>query len=268
MTEWNANDPDIAKVHYDLIDWDFDQQAELASALAEAEIPHGWQGTELVVPDEYEATVDAVFADVEQRLGIIGKGTGDASVIDDGPVELRVLAEDEALTEIDLADWQDLERDLVDDSLIAADVPFRWEDKILLVPTVDEEIVDQILDGIESGDVIPVINDGPDGDELPFESLNSFFLAGQRLRKDPRDADGLERLLDALKIADAGRPPRGVELRVWRRTCELAEQLADALVGGADRDDEIGIGDDSDGEEFESAIQAASDLHDLLRPLI
>lgn len=266
MSEWNTNDEDAPKVYYDLAEWDFDQQAELASGLADLEIPHGWEGTELVVPEEFEGATDAVFADVEQRLGIIGKGTGSLPDHDDEPVEERFIADDETLTEYDLADWQELERELVGDSLRAANIPFRWEESILLVPTTDEEHVDTILDDIESGDVIPVINDGPDGDELPFESLNSFFLAGQRLRKDARDADGLERLLEALAVADPNRPPRGVELRVWRRTCELAEELADSLV--EERDPLTEVEFDDAGNEVDPATQIASDLHDLLRPLI
>ena len=33
--DWNPNDPDATRVHYDLAMWSFDQQAELASDLAE-----------------------------------------------------------------------------------------------------------------------------------------------------------------------------------------------------------------------------------------
>jgi hypothetical protein len=266
VTEWNANDPEAARVFYDLAEWDFDQQAELAAALAESEIPHGWEGTEMVVPEDFEEATDAVFADVEQRLGIVGKGTGDAGVpADDEPVEVREIDDDETLTEYDLGEWDELERNLVADSLGGSNIPFRWDGTILLVPTTDEEAVDHILDDVESGNVIPVINDGPGGDELPFESLNSFFLAGERLRKDSRDADGLERLLDALKVANPDRPPRGVELRLWRRTCELAEELADTLVAERDRDT---VELDDAGDEVDHAAKVASDLHDLLRPLI
>jgi hypothetical protein len=266
--EIDLRDEETPRVFYDLGEWDFDQQAELTSALAESEIPHAWDGTELVVPAEFEEAADAVFADVEQRLEAIGKGVPDYGVEADGADEgdddferedveavAREIADDTTLTEYDLADWDELERSLVGDTLAASNIPFRWEELVLLVPTEDESAVDTILDEVESGDVIPVINDGEDGDELPFESLNSFFLAGERLRKDPRDADGLERLLDALKIADPNRPPRGVELRVWRRSCELAEQLADTLVEGSDG-------------ELEDAMPVAEDLHDLLRPLI
>lgn len=270
MTEWNSSDPDAARVFYDLSEWDFDQQAELASALAEAEIPHGWDGTELVVPQEYERAADSVFAEVEQHLDIVGKGLSeaargddddvvdavfDAVFDDDGAPAEHTIAGDTSLTEYDLEEWDELERSLVADSLTGANIPFRWEGTVVLVPTADESRVEAILDEVESGEIIPVINDGPDGDALPFESLNSFFLAGERLRKDPRDADGLERLLEALTIADPNRPPSGVELGVWRQSCALAEQLADVLVEGSTGD-------------LEAAQPVANELHDLLRPLI
>ena len=37
MTDWNPDDPDAVRVHYDLSAWTFDQQAELAAAMADAE---------------------------------------------------------------------------------------------------------------------------------------------------------------------------------------------------------------------------------------
>ncbi len=263
MTEWNPSDPDAAKVFYDLSTWDFDQQAELASALADAEIPHTWEGIELVVPAEAESATDDVFAGLERRFGIAGTAD-DESAPDDGemvdadgaPATAHAFVEGAPVTDYDLTEWADLERSLVLESLSAAAIPNRFIDGVLSVPTSAEQDVDDILDEVESGEMIPVINDGPDGDVLPFESLNSFFLAGERLRKNPRDADGLERLLEALQLADPNRPPRGVELRVWRRCCELAESLADALAEAPD---------DS---ELEHVTPVAEALHDLLRPLI
>ena len=260
MTEWNPSDPDAAKVFYDLTTWDFDQQAELASALADAEIPHTWEGIELVVPAEAEAATDAVFAELERRLGIAGSADDGAGHDGEGQAAasptVYEFVEGAPVTDYDLTEWADLERSLVLESLDGAAIPHRFVDGVLSVPTSAEGPVDDILDDIESGEMIPVINDGPEGDVLPFESLNSFFLAGERLRKNPRDADGLERLLEALKIADPNRPPRGVELRVWRRCCELAEELADALA------------DAPDDSELEDVVPVAEALHDLLRPLI
>ena len=54
MTDWNPNDPDATRVYYDLAAWSFDQQAELASTMADAGIPHAWDNTELMVPEEFE----------------------------------------------------------------------------------------------------------------------------------------------------------------------------------------------------------------------
>ena len=261
MTDWNPSDPDAAKVFYDLSGWDFDQQAELASALADLEIPHTWDGNELVIPADSEQQVDELFTELEERLNIAPASEDEEDVAADGeqaanPVEWSVLEDDTPATDYDLTVWSDLDRSMVTESLDAAGIAYRFVDGVLSVPTSAEDPVDDILDEVEAGEMIPVINDGPDGDVLPFESLNSFFLAGERLRKDARDADGLERLLDAIKIADPDRPPRGVELRVWRRSCELAEQLADVLVEG------------SEDEVITGAQPVAEALHDLLRPLV
>jgi len=266
VTDWNPSDPDAAKVFYDLSGWDFDQQAELSSALADAEIPHTWDGNELVIPAESEEDVDALFSVLEARLNIAAADDDDSDAAgdesdgsDDGetnPAEWAVLEDDTPATDYDLTAWSDLDRSMVTESLDSAGIAYRFVDGVLSVPTAAEDAVDEVLDEVEAGEMIPVINDGPEGDVLPFESLNSFFLAGERLRKDARDADGLERLLDAIKIANPDRPPRGVELRVWRRSCELAEQLADVLVEG------------SENEVIEGAQPIAEALHDLLRPLV
>ena len=252
MTDWNLNDPDAVRVLYDLSAWNFEQQAELSAEMADADIPHGWIDTELAVPEEFESITDALLSRLELRLGI-ASGDTDGSAVDS--YEPAELAPDAKLTEFDLGDWEDYERSLVSDSLVGANIAFRWEGDVLLVATSNEADVDDILDEVESGDLIPINDDDDYGDELPFDTLNSFFLAGERLRREPRDKQGLERLLEALKVANAGRPPRGVELGVWRRSCQLAEELGDALINGA-------------GGDLEDATRVANDLHDLLRPLI
>ena len=72
--DWNPNDPDANNVMYDLARWSFDQQAELAAELAEADIPHTWDGSELVVPESHEAAADSTITRVEARLGIVYDG--------------------------------------------------------------------------------------------------------------------------------------------------------------------------------------------------
>ena len=89
--DWNPNDPDATRVHYDLSGWTFDQQAELASDLAEAEIPHAWDGAELLVPEEFEVATDTAVALVEERLGI-DEEAADVVGVDSQPQPLEVCS--------------------------------------------------------------------------------------------------------------------------------------------------------------------------------
>jgi len=249
--EWNPNDPDATRVHYDLTNWSFEQMAELAAALADAEIPHAWDGNELMVPEHAEAATDDVVAQVEMRLGI---ATADEVV---APREAVPLPDDAPSTEYDLAEWEPGERELVTSHLVTRGLPFRWEEDVLLVGTQDEELVDAILDDVENdeGVDLPDDDDDEDADQLPFETLTTFFLAGDRLQRNPLDADGLEQLLEASELADPDHPPYGVDKRLWQRTCELADDLAAALVDG----------DEPDVVETQAV---AAELHDLLRPYV
>ena len=253
--EWNPNDPDATQVQYDLSAWTFEQMAELAAELAEAAIPHSWDGNELIVPESAEEDTDDVIARVEMRMGI--ESDGETEVVRE-PVP---LADDAPSTEYDLAEWEDDERELVTKHLVDRGLPFRWEEDILLVSTDDETVVELILDDVENdeGDDDTEEDGAPaeadDTDRLPFETLTTFFLAGDRLQRNPLDADGLEQLLSATAVADPERPPYGVERQLWQRMCELADELAAALVDG----------DEPDVVETQAV---AGELHDLLRPYV
>ena len=267
--DWDPNDPDQTRVHYDLSRWSFDQQAELASDLSEAAIPHAWDDNELLVPEEFEIATDAAISLVEDRLGIDDAAlvAADGAIGEPEPIE---LGEDIVITEYDLAEWTDQQRHAVGTLLVRQHLPFRWDEHTLLVATEHEGSVEAILDAVESGehDVEPVI-DEPDADaelsaqadvaggdaQLPFETLTTFFLAGERLQKNPLDASGLEELMRALDVADPANPPYGVERKLWEQTCELADELADALT----EDDE---------PDVEAAQEIAVELHDLLRPVV
>jgi hypothetical protein len=251
--DWNPNDPDATRVHYDLANWSFEQMAELAAALADAEVPHAWDGSELIVPESAEEATDDIVAQVEMRLGIPGVNEEVA------PREPVLLADDAASTEYDLAEWEQSERDLITSHLVARGLPFRWEEDVLLVGTDDEELVDSILDEVENDEGIELPDETDEeraeADQLPFETLTTFFLAGDRLQRNPLDADGLEQLLSATDVADPEHPPYGVDKRLWLRMCELADELAAALVDG----------DEPDVVETQAV---AAELHDLLRPYV
>ena len=255
--EWNPDDPDATRVLYDLSRWSFDQQAELAAEMAEAEIPHTWDGAELVVPESHEAVADSTITRVENRLGIVYDDEAEAP--HDNPAAQPIdIADGVATTEYDLADWPEGDRQSLTRALTRQEIPYRWEDDLLLVSTEHEALAESLMDLIETGEFAAddVIDDGdPDADRLPFETLTTFFLAGERLQRNALDADGLEQLLAAVAVAEPTQPPYGVDVRLWQRTCELADELAGALV-------------DDDEPDHDAAMAIAADLHDLLRPYI
>jgi hypothetical protein len=254
-TDDNAgNDPagfddDEVQVRYDLSGWTFDQQAELAAVMADAEIPHGWDGMELVVPDHAEQQADAAIADVELRLGI---DTDGADEVADSPIPIELDVE-AASVEYDLGDWNDHEHELITTALVVDGVPFRWDASKLFVAADREAHVDELLDMVERGDLQFESDD--QGERLPFETLSTFFLAADRLKRNPRHSEGLAELVKAFEVADPARPPYGVDARLWTRTCELAEELVGAIV-------------DHDEPDEPAVTEVATELHDLLRPYV
>lgn len=268
MTEdWNPNDPDATRVLYDLGAWSFDQQADLAAELAEAEVPHTWEGAELVVPESHEARADGIISQVEDRLGIrydddgalVGDGDSDDGE-GDGVLVALDIADGTPTTEYDLEEWPEADLQTITRALVSQQIPYRWEDDVLVVPTAEEAVVESLLDMIENGEFGVGDDPGDDPDDvaadvLPFETLTTFFLVGERLQRNPLDADGLEQLLQAVELADERRPPYGVDLRLWQRTCELADELAGALADEAEPD-------------ADAAQDVARELYDLLRPFI
>lgn len=250
--DWNVNDPDAEKVFYDLSSWTIDQQADLAAELADQAIPHAWQGTELVVPPAAEAEADAIVEAIEQRHGITYDDVEVAPGFDGGL----------PTTEYDLDEWPEGDRASIEQALQSQRIPFHWDGNVLLVNTMHEDTVDHLLDLVENGELATAAvdlerdaaTDDPD-DQLPFETLTTFFLAGERLRRNPLDADGLEELMAANEVADPDRPPYGVERRLWVRMCALADGLVAALC-----DDEV--------PNEEAAAEHAEALHELLRPYV
>lgn len=271
MTEWNPLDPDATRIYYDLSSWSIDHRAELAAEMADAEIPHAWDETEVMVPEESEQAADLLIEVVETRLGIVSASdadtadalaTGERGDAGSGPLPIA-LAADAATTEYGLEEWPEGDLAALTHALTGAEIPFRWEKRVLLVSTDDEEVVDALLDEIETGEYVDVDveadarqgeEDG-DGGPLPFETLTTFFLAGERLHRNPLDADGLEELLAATEVADPVNPPYGVQPKLWEQTCALAERLADALAA-------------EDGPQEQEAMAIAGELHDLLRPYV
>src|SRR3954471_12751157 len=99
--------PEEEQVVYELAGWSFDMQAEAAEVLAESQIPHAWDGTDLVVHLDWEPMVDELLDAVERGA----TGTVDAS-------------DDELVYELD--EWPVEDRDTLVGKLDEYGVAHRW----------------------------------------------------------------------------------------------------------------------------------------------
>jgi hypothetical protein len=208
VIDWNPNDPDTVKVHYDVSAWSIDQRAELSEALATEDIPHVWDEDELIVPEEVEALTDALFSRLEEVLG---------------PFALR-LADDEPSVEFGLDEWPPTDRDTLTAAFVEGGVPHRWDGTTVFVPVDAEQVVDELLDSIESGTLVVAGSDvaGP-----PEHALSTLFASADRLAKNPDDEVGQLELAELLDVIDVAHPPYGVAAGTWIKIIDMSGKLVD-----------------------------------------
>jgi len=241
--DFDPADPDVVKVHYDLSAWSFDQRAELSEALADAELPHAWDGDEVVVPEGVEDRVDALFAELETVLGPF------AIALDD----------DAESTEFGLDEWSNEDRSVLTEALIASEVPHRWNGTTVVVAADAEHAVDDLLDAIEAGELLA---SGDDDDAGPPEgALQDMFLCADRLAKDPMDAKARRDVIALREQLDAKRPPYGMAQRPWATAVNGVASIVDLVMAEAD-----GGGRGDTGES--DVIGAAQSLRSVLRPYV
>jgi hypothetical protein len=212
VLDWNPNDPETVKVHYDVSAWSLDQRAELAEALAEAEIAHVWEGDEVVVPDQLESEVDELFARLEELLG---------------PFAIA-LATDEPSVQYELDEWPPADRQALTQALVEGEVPHRWEELTVVVAADAEQTVDDLLDAIEQGTLVLAGAEGASG--APEGALSTLFTSADRLARDPDDGTGSDDLRVLVPALDPLQPPYGVSVNTWAKIVEAAGALGE-LVG-------------------------------------
>ena len=230
--------PEDEQVVYELGGWPLDKQAAVAEAMAESGIPHAWDGAELVIHVDHEAEVDVIVEAIEDP---------DAAAAADDSNQDEVL--------YDLTDWPVGERDRLDTLLGDGGVPHRYEDDgvTLVVATRDEKLVETLLDQAENPDALNVESDG-EGDEASSEALAGFFLAADRLKRDPLDPDGIAALLEVIDVSENTAPPFGVSATLWQNMIDEADLIADSLA-----EDDIDIA---------KVVEHASLLRNLARPFV
>jgi hypothetical protein len=137
MSDWNPKDPEALTTRYDLADWSVDDRADVAAALADAEIAHSWDGAELLVAQDTEQVVDSILDEIEDELDNFEDGDDNESG-------------DDNITEYELDEWSEGERKQLCDMLDNLDIGYRWDGTLLLVPIGVEAVVDSCLDSIDS----------------------------------------------------------------------------------------------------------------------
>jgi hypothetical protein len=237
--DFDPNDPDTVKVHYDVSGWTIDQRAELSEALANSELPHFWDEDELVVPEIVEEQVDVLFERLEEEIG---------------PFAIP-LDEDAESTEFGLDEWSDDDRAVLTEALVEAEIPYRWTGSTVVVAVEAEHAVDDLLDKIEAGELISTAAD--EGNAAPEGAISTIFLASDKLAKDPLDAKARKVLIELQPQLDRKRPPYGLAQRTWVGAVDGVGQIVDHIIAG------------SSGADSESdVIGAAQELRALIRPYV
>lgn len=227
--DFDPNDAEQIKVYYDVSVWDFEQRAELSESLAEQSVPHAWAGDELVVPEEVEGYVDALFERLEAELG---------------PFPAQ-LATDENGTEFGLDEWPAGDLEILRAALTEAEIPHRWEGSSLVVATDAEDVVDDLLDAIEAGDVATMDGEAPEG------VLNDLYRTADQLVRQPTSPDARERVLALAADLSPTAPPFGLAVGSWRTILARTQQLVAVFESGEADEEAIGA--------------AASDLREACR---
>ena len=112
MSDWNPKDPEALTTRYDLSDWSVDDRADVAAALADAEIAHSWDGSELLVAQDTEQVVDAILDEIEDELDNLEDDDDESG--------------DDNITEYELDEWSEGERKQLCDMLDNLDIGYRW----------------------------------------------------------------------------------------------------------------------------------------------
>jgi hypothetical protein len=198
------------RVVYELAGWSLAARSLVTERIAEAGVPHEWDGDDLIVDPVHEEEADELLQAVEDELGEQA-----------APVAGEVV--------YDLADWAADRRELLGSRLEEAEVGYRWEGSALVVNEADEPLTDTILDEVEFGG--DEDEDGPI-EEPDDQTVDRLFMAAERLSKDPTDSAGVKALSSVFGQVHPRRPPFGFDRLAWRQIADSTDRLAGALADG------------------------------------
>lgn len=161
----------------------------------------------------------------------------DCAVLVTDPPLMLAKGNNEDEVDYDLGEWMVAERSAATAALSEVDIPYRWEqDLVLVVPAVAEDEVDLLLDELEEVEELEEDEGVVDGGAMAQEAMGDLFVAADRLQHDPLDDKMAADLLMAAGTVSVSGPPYGIERPVWRRIQELASTLATDLEEVADEE--------------------------------
>ena len=161
----------------------------------------------------------------------------------------------------ELVDWPVSDRGGVTAALAEVDMPFRWEEGLVLVVAAEvEEQVDRLLDEIqaESAGQSPDAaleaegEDEADGGEEAQAAMADLFVVADRLQHEPFDKGTGDDFVATAATVGESLPPFGIERAEWTRIQTMASTVVTALEG----DDDEGI------------VTGARTLRDFLRDYV
>ncbi len=232
---------------YEFHEWSLESRVMLQQLLTVDQVVHSWQGTTLMVHESLEATVDSLVDEVEET-----EKAKEAIA--------RPIGPEDPLTAFELSEWPEALRAELMERLVQARVPHILDTEgdtdhdaaegdpdaadpaaepgevcDLLVREADEERVELVIDDLLARE-----------EEADFEEmdglavnglLSDLFVACDRLRRDPRDVDGVRGLVANARRVAAVRTPFGFSAPNWRSLREAAGDLL-AMVEGEDSDED------------------------------
>ena len=242
---------------YEFHAWSLESRVMLQQLLTVDQVVHSWQGTTLMVHESLEAAVDSLVDEVEET-----ERAKEAIA--------RPIGPEDPLTAFELAEWPEALRVELMERLVQARVPHildtegdadpdaegdpdaadpdaegapdaadpdaeRAEVCDLLVREADEERVELVIDDLLARE-----------EEAEFEEmdglevnglLSDLFVACDRLRRDPRDVEGVRGVVAYARRVAAVRTPFGFSAANWRSLRNAAGDLL-ALVEGEDSDED------------------------------
>lgn len=219
------------QITFELDEWSEADRRVLVDRLVSLGAPHTWEDTTLVIAEEDEAWVERILDQVEEDLAA-------------APDE----ADDEQVA-YDLSEWDDDACIALLDALSADQIPYGLDGDELLVGSVDEARVDEIVAALTTPGATLTV-----GGPASFEVMSQLFVAADELSNDPDDKGATRGLVSSARDAAGASAPFGTDAEWWDGVVARAGALADLV--------------ETPNADAEQIVDLASALRTELRPYI